>query len=216
MLELGRALGGSYSVGTVDFAGCASLDEMVAKVQERCAEGPCVLVGFSMGGWVAQVVAARSPEKVSALVLVSSWTVAPASYLATVHELHEEIRGGRPLSALRAVVREGFAQSTHADALADRWLVMAERVGVETFLAETSAILAHPHVEQEARGLDCPTLALAGAADALLPVESQKSDAGLISQAAFQVVAGAGHNLVWEQPAVVGALVGDWLDRSRL
>lgn len=214
MLELRQALENSphdYESAVMDFAGDISLESMVDHVERRIGDDPMSLIGFSMGGWVAQAVAARTANCVDSLVLVSSWTHAPESYLEIVRELHEQIAGGAPLADLRSAVMRGIADPDRAEALADRWLAMAERIGVETFLAETSAILAHPHVDEEAQQIDTPTLLVCGARDGLITPESQAEDARSISGSTFVIIENSGHNLVWEQPTGTNNAVLGWL-----
>lgn len=46
----------------------------VASVIESCAGGPAMVVGASMGGYIAMTLAVRRPELVAALGLVSTLT----------------------------------------------------------------------------------------------------------------------------------------------
>jgi pimeloyl-ACP methyl ester carboxylesterase len=55
------------------------LDDLIAVI-EACGNGPCVVVGHSWGGLLAQLVAWRRPEIVAGLVLVDP---ADERYLAT-------------------------------------------------------------------------------------------------------------------------------------
>src|SRR6185503_21205982 len=58
-------------------------------------------------------------------------------------------------------------------------------------------------------GVDVPTLVIAGAEDAIIPVEVQRTFAGKIPQAEFQVIEGAGHVPPMEQTeAFNGRLAG--------
>jgi len=59
--------GGDFEAGTLD----AWLEDAVAAV-DRLTDGPLVLVGSSMGGWIALHVALRRPERVRALVGIAS------------------------------------------------------------------------------------------------------------------------------------------------
>ena len=153
MFELKEVLEESnndYTPEVVDFSGEITLDGMVDRVKTSIGPDSATIIGLSMGSWVAQAVAARAPDQVRSIVLIASWSRAPESYIEIVRQLHDEIAAGKTLASLRDGVASGFANPDRAEELADRWLSMAERVGVETFLTETAAILAHPHVDEDA------------------------------------------------------------------
>ena len=59
--------GGSFDEGTLD----RWLDEMLHLI-DHLAEGPVILIGSSMGGWLALLVAERRPERVAALVGIAA------------------------------------------------------------------------------------------------------------------------------------------------
>lgn len=61
------ASGGSFAEGTLD----RWIDEALAMI-ERLVEGPIILVGSSMGGWIALHLALRLPERVEALVGIAA------------------------------------------------------------------------------------------------------------------------------------------------
>src|SRR5688572_17535892 len=59
--------GGSFADGTLD----AWIDEALAMIDEL-TEGPLVVVGSSMGGWIALHLALRRPERVQALAGIAA------------------------------------------------------------------------------------------------------------------------------------------------
>src|SRR5262245_39461987 len=61
------ASGGDFEDGTLD----AWLEESLAAI-ERLTEGPLILVGSSMGGWIALHAAIRRPDRVRALVGIAA------------------------------------------------------------------------------------------------------------------------------------------------
>ena len=214
MLELEVALKGNQCIKHVKhmlFTAETSLDEMVRRIENKYQNSKLLLVGFSMGGWVAQAVASKLRSNVKGMILISSWTEAPSQYLQTIKSLHEKIKSGETLDSFRTLVVEGFIDIQTKDAMADRWVSMANRIGPEMFLRHTKAILENPNVGQCIPNIECPTLAIAGAEDTLLtPDEQFKS---LLDPAIFQTVIleSCGHNLIWERPLMVSNLVNDWL-----
>ena len=214
MLELEVALKGNQCIKHVKhmlFTAETSLDEMVRRIENKYQNSKLLLVGFSMGGWVAQAVASKLRSNVKGMILISSWTEAPSQYLQTIKSLHEKIKSGETLDSFRPLVIEGFIDMQTKDAMADRWVSMANRIGPEMFLRQTKAILENPNVGQCIPNIECPTLAIAGAEDTLLtPDEQFKS---LLDPAIFQTVIleSCGHNLIWERPLMVSSFVKQWL-----
>ena len=214
MLELEDALKGNQCIKHVKhilLTAENSLDEMVRTIENKYQHSELLLVGFSMGGWVAQAVASKLRSNVKGVILISSWTEAPSQYLQIIKSLHEKIKSGETLDSFRQLVVEGFIDIQTKDAMADRWVSMANRIGPEMFLSQTKAILADPNVGQCIPNIECPTLAIAGAADTLLtPDEQFKS---LLDPAIFQTVIleSCGHNLIWERPLMVSSFVEQWL-----
>jgi pimeloyl-ACP methyl ester carboxylesterase len=89
------------------------LGDLVAVIR-AAGSGPCVVVGHSWGGLLAQLVALRHPELVAGLVLVDP---AEEKYLAALPSevLHEGVEAGEQFLAqhatgeLASTVREVFA-----------------------------------------------------------------------------------------------------------
>ena len=214
MLELDVALNGNQCIKHVKhmlFTAETSLDEMVLTIENKYQHSELLLVGFSMGGWVAQAVASKLRSNVKGMILISSWTEAPSQYLQIIKSLHEKIKSGNTLDSLRPLVVESFIDKQTKDAMADRWLSMANRIGPEMFLRQTKAILENPNVGQCIPDIECPTLAIAGAADTLLIPDDQFKL--LLDPAIFKtlVLESCGHNLIWERPLMLSNFVKQWL-----
>ena len=214
MLELDRALNEFPSINHTQcevFTSEASLEDMACKVVRQYPESELLLVGFSMGGWVAQEVAGRMGSQVKGLVLISSWSEAPYQYLEVIHSLYKDLRSGKTLDSLRSIVEEGFTNKQTRNAMANRWASMANRIGPETFLRQIKAMLDNPRVSENVPNIQCPILAIAGAEDTLLkPPEQFKH---LQDQRGFEtkILDACGHNLIWERPTAVAETVKQWL-----
>jgi len=85
------ASGGRFEDGTI-----GRWAEDAACALDRLTEGPQVLVGSSMGGWIALLLAARRPERVAALVGIA----AAPDFTARIAE-------ALPADAREAIAREG-------------------------------------------------------------------------------------------------------------
>ncbi len=170
-----------------------------------------ILLGFSMGGYVARAIAHRAPERVTALILVATSArpdrpvlvqqrVAAARH-ATVAAFHGLARG-----AIRASLHIDRADDT---AMIERVRAMGARLGSDVFLRQTAVVRAGDVASLGQ--IACPTLVVAADGDQLRSVEEGREQADGIPGADFAVIEHAGHMLPLEAPAALGHIVSAWL-----
>lgn len=194
------------------------LADDVATLLEVIDGRPAHVVGHSMGGYVAQMLASRHPDAVRSLVLLSSSPGGPGSHRVpedTV-EVWRRAAGLPPALFARETFpysfRVGWPEehvSRYEDYLRDRlrWPTPPERwqdqyEACEVFL--TSGI-GRSVIGQ-------PTLIIHGAVDRVVPVANAYLLAGKIPNSSLVVLRDAGHNLMLEEPAFVAGRVGDFLE----
>jgi len=197
--------------------------EAIADLYAGLELGRAALVGHGIGGAVALSLAARHPELVSHLVLVSPWLhsehPAPESRLARlplVGNLVFKQLVGRGL--FRSYFRERLrwqreaAASDRIDAFYEAFNTPAARGSALATLcatADTRAVLA-----QTAR-IQTPTLVIGGHADRLCPPRTGQRLAREIRGAGFELL-DAGHAPQEEHPRELAALITRFLlPRSR-
>jgi pimeloyl-ACP methyl ester carboxylesterase len=183
---------------------------------EQLQLGPSIVVGQSMGGLTAMLLAAARPELVSALIVVEAFPVAPDE--ATIKRVADWLaRWPVPFASREDAVKflgepsswaEGWAAGLEAadDGLRP-WFdpeVMARTLrdcGGSTYWDEWASI-------------DCPTLIVAGESGTLPPGAAEKM-VELLPASRYARVAGAGHDLHIEQPDRWRAVAEEflaWLD----
>jgi pimeloyl-ACP methyl ester carboxylesterase len=163
------------------------------------------VVGFSMGGTIAQELALRHPQLVRSLVLVSTWAKADARFIQVV----EAWMSLASLVPIEERYRHVFFPWVFSPAFFEK------KDNVE--MAFRGA-LAYPHqtkaeaIERQARGIlawngtrvprlgsiKAPTLVVGGKDDIVTPPDFARALAKLIRRARLNVVAG-GHSLILEQ-----------------
>lgn len=173
------------------------------------------LVGVSMGGWVAQEVVARAPERIGSLVLACTWGAPPPTFPVALEASIELVDGGTWGAGLRPYLLANFSPACQGGPLPDRLLAMIERVGRDRLQAQARVMLADPDVTAWHDRVPCPTLVLAADGDVFFGVGTPEAVAASIGSrsgvpTAFEVVAGSNHNVTWEQPAAVTAAVARW------
>jgi 3-oxoadipate enol-lactonase len=173
---------------------------------------PAAVVGFSLGGMLAQVLALNHPEDVSALVIS-----------ACASTLTDE---GRRILSDRGALAERDGMAAVVEATLARWFSASFRAHggdapVRKRLLETdprrwaeawramSAIDAAPRLG----AIAVPTLCLAGEADQSAPPDTLHAIASRISGATLVVIPEAPHMLFLECPHDVAAVLSDFLMR---
>lgn len=206
-----RHLDDQADVTVVDLRPCHSRAEMVDRAL-AAVPGPFALAGHSMGGWVAQAVAARAPERVERLALVCTWGRPIAEFTAARKKTLTRAASGE----YETLLEENLPFILHPDRLADASLVgplldMQRRAGREALLRNLRAF----HVEDDSRSLlpliRCPTLVLAARDDRFFPLAEQQFLVGAIAGARLAVIDDSGHCAPMERPQAVTALLRYWL-----
>jgi pimeloyl-ACP methyl ester carboxylesterase len=192
-----------------------TLPRMAAALLEANA-GPLVLVGHSMGGMVAQLVARQAPERTVALALLATSARPDTPELIRLRsEACEHFAAGRIDEVLRANVPFAFHPDAAADAaLVARYFAIVRRAGAEQLIAQNRAVMAREDNRPHLEAIRCPTLVLCGEADGLTPPEMSQEIAAAIPGARCEVLPRCGHMLTLEQPAAVAGRLAEWLTRA--
>ncbi|MGF1501705.1 MAG: 3-oxoadipate enol-lactonase [Paracoccaceae bacterium] len=169
-----------------------------------------VVIGLSVGGLIAQMLAHRHPERVRALVLCD--TAARIGTEALWSERMAKIEAGGIPAISADILTRWFTAKTRADAtrLAP-WRNMLERTTAAGYLETCRALRDCDHRAMTAE-LRLPCLAVAGEADGSTPPELVRETAALIPGSRFEVIRGAGHIPCVEQPAVLGRLIAEFVE----
>lgn len=195
---------------------CASLPAMAHALLAEHA-GRLILVGHSMGGMVAQYAVrhevAHAGRRIAAIALLAT-TARPDTpaliWLRT--EACALFAAGRMDEVLRANVAFAFHPARAANAaLVARYFAIVRRAGAEQLIAQNRAVMAREDNRPHLGAIACPTLVLAGEADALTPPEMSREIAAAVPGAELQVLPGCGHMLTLEEPAAVAGRLARWL-----
>jgi pimeloyl-ACP methyl ester carboxylesterase len=166
-----------------------------------------VVVGFSMGTMVALEAAARAPERVAGLVLVSGGALDDEGR-AVFEARAAEIEGGDFEAQIGDHVRRAFSPAYVSDhpALIDEYAGAARTADPRAVAHTFRSIAAWQPPDLEA--LSAPTLLLNGSLDRLFTPAAARVLAYAMPpglDARCEVVEGAGHTLHFEQPELFNA-----------
>ena len=173
------------------------------------------LAGLSLGAIVALALVRRAPERVArlALLAVNPRAPRPDQQVAWAAQRRLLAGGGTARSLQEQLLPVLVAPDHRTPALDDVVLAMADEVGEEA-LDDQLAIQQTRHDERPALGrIGVPTLVLAGAEDALVPVERHEEVRVAVAGARLEVLRGAGHLSTLEAPDDVAVALGAWLTR---
>jgi pimeloyl-ACP methyl ester carboxylesterase len=158
-----------------------------------------VVVGHSLGTFVAQYVARAAPDRIRGLVLIAG---APSMrYLAGVGELAAVVASLQD-SVPREFIREFQASTVHKPVPAPFMARVIEESGKlqpHAWRGIMEASLASAPV-RAGSGVTIPTLLLRGDRDAVFPREAQDSLLAMIPGASLRVYPETGHAVHWERP----------------
>jgi 3-oxoadipate enol-lactonase len=174
-----------------------------------------VFVGLSIGGVVAQGLAAERPDLVRAAVL--SNTAAKIGTEQAWNDRIATVRANGIESIADNVMELWFSKAFHAsraDELAG-WRHMLTRTPLAGYLGCCAAI-AHTDLRDSTPAIRQPVLAIGGDADGSTPPDLVRETAATIPGARFELIRGAGHIPCVEQPEAMAALLTTFLRENGL
>lgn len=203
-------LSGSGPVIHADLSQDATLQDMASRALSD-APASFVLIGFSMGGYVAREIVRQAPQRVSALVLIATSargdSEVQAKRKAAIAEREE-------MTAFRGLSSAAIASSLHPDNagrsdLITRIQAMGQRLGGDVFRRQSLLVRQDERADLVAIG--CPTLVIAGERDQLRSREEAIELHENIRGSQLEIIEKTGHMIPMEAPERLVAVIGEWL-----
>jgi pimeloyl-ACP methyl ester carboxylesterase len=187
--------------------------EAMARRALQLAPPSFLLVGFSMGGYVARDIARLAPERVRALVLIATSTRPDTPAL---QRRKGAIGHAAPSIAFSGLSRTAVATSLHPkdrdnEALIERVRAMGTRLGGEVFRRQS--MLERPGDLDRLIDICCPTLVVAAAQDQLRSLEEARELQAGIPGATLQIIEDSGHMIPIEAPERLAEAIVPWLEK---
>ena len=171
----------------------------------------CVFVGLSIGGMIAQGLAARRPNLIKALVLSNT-----ASKIGTKDLWEDRIKAveANGLSHMvNSVMERWFSKNFFKSHKIDRWKNMFLDTLPNGYIGCCAAISNTDFYEQTST-LMMPTLAIAGGEDGSTPPDLVKETQNLIKGSEFYLIKGAGHLPCVEKPREYAHKLNDFINSN--
>lgn len=208
----------SHALCVIPHYGMAdSVGEMARIALAACDAPRLAVVGHSMGGRVALEIARLAPARVARMALLDTGIdplaagEAGAKEIAGRHALLDVAR----TAGMRAMGREWARGMVHPDRLDtplfEEILAMIERNTPERFAAQIEALIHRPDARDVLSALRVPTLIACGRQDAWSPFARHEAMHRLCPSSRLAAIEHSGHMTTMEQPAVVTALLREWL-----
>lgn len=182
----------------------ADLADDAAALIEHLNPGPVIFVGLSIGGMIAQSLAARRPDLLSAVVL--SNTAVKMGSADNWAQRIAAIEGAGIASIADTIMERWFAAPFRARSELALWRNMVIRTSASGYIDACHA-LAATDLTETTRRLELPVLVIAGDQDGSSPPELVAATAAMIPGATFETIAHAGHLPCVEQPPAYAALL---------
>jgi pimeloyl-ACP methyl ester carboxylesterase len=204
-------------IAAVTVADLTRSDSVEALARDALASAPprFALAGLSMGGYVALEIMRQAPERVERLALLDTSarpdTPAQSANRRQAIDLAGQGRYGQVVATTlqRLIPPERLGET----ALTAAFTAQAQRVGVQAFVRQQTAIIGRPDSRPDLAAIACPTLVLCGRQDVVTPPEVHEEMAAGIPGARLVIVEDCGHLSAMERPQAVTALLQDWLLR---
>ena len=196
---------GSYSF--TDQSQDVTLDGMVQRLLDT-APPQFILMGFSMGGYVARHIALAAPERVMALILANTSARTSDAYII---ERNKKVISITEQNGFRGLSRKARQKALHPEKRDDEGLLkemqdMALRLGQTCFLNQLR--LERPNGLLTLGEIRCPTLIIWSRQDELRSLQEAEELAKGITNAKLEIIENCGHMTPIEAPEKLITLLG--------
>jgi 3-oxoadipate enol-lactonase len=195
----------------------SNMAEDVIGLMEHLGIAEFNVLGYSMGGAIAQELVCRHPNRVSSLVLFATLCGGTRAAYAdwSVMRVMHNLEGLTPAEAARriwAVTYEPNYLAANRDKIERQMRLEIENPTPLHAADLQFQALVDFDSSKALSGVRARTLVVTGDRDQLIPPRNSEAIADLIPGAQLIVLRGRGHRAIWEAPAQCMALVAGFLE----
>lgn len=203
-----------YDVRIADITRGETMEALAASVFAM-APPRFALAGFSLGGYVAQEMLRRSPDRIERLALLDTSIRADSPDRANERRLLSQMAHapGR-FHGMGDRMMRAYLGPEHAEdpVMTARVRAMTQRLGLDVFLRQNA--LVRTDGEAALRAFVRPVLILCGALDGITPLADHYEMAEIARRAELVVAPGCGHLTPIEAPVLVATALDRWMRRA--
>jgi pimeloyl-ACP methyl ester carboxylesterase len=206
------------SMGKIADADVSSGQSLKALAENYIALSPerFVVVGFSLGGYIARWIAALVPERIEAMILIATSNQPDSMSQTAVKRRTAKLINSESFAGLSAgAIRSSLHPSNRENkALIEFIRVMSLRLGPDVFISQLQ--LPRDNPPSLPAPVNFPVLIIASAEDELRTLSEAEALQGDYPASKLVVIEHAGHMLPLEQPDKLMAIIQTWLKDSAL
>ena len=207
--EVVQALPRTWNIVRASLTQGETIVEMAQQIVQQ-APTQFILVGFSLGGYIARSIAEQFPERVEGLILIGS-SLRPDTAQQRANKL-EAIRLSsadqfRGLSSI-SIAKTLHAQHAQNHLLIKRIQQMGKNLGYANFVKQSLLDRRHDDMTK----IVCPILIIAAAEDQLRSAEEAHELYQHSQHAHLVSIKNSGHMMPLEQPAVLVGVMLRWIE----
>ena len=194
-------LANTHQIRTADTTGSDSITAMAERLLAQ-TQGPLILIGLSMGGYVTMEAARLAPERVRGIGLFSTSAQADTD---DRKQIRRDLVRLSSIGRFKGVTPRLLPKLLSEQALADEVLSktvmqMAEEIGQQNFALQQQAIMDRPDQRPYLPSFTGPSVVVCGEHDALTPPELSSEMAELLPDCDLRLLPGVGHLSTLEAP----------------
>jgi 3-oxoadipate enol-lactonase len=186
----------------------------IAGVLDAVAVDRAVIVGLSMGGYVAFALWRRYPDRVRGLVLADTRaTVDTPDARERRRELMDVARTAGPGAVAERQIVGVLGKTTRERRpdIVETVRGIMTRASIEGIVGALEAMLGRPDSTSTLPTISVPTLVIAGDEDVITPPKDARAMHAAIRGSRLEILAGAGHLSSIERPAAFTAVLSEFL-----
>ncbi len=171
-----------------------------------------VLIGFSLGGYIALELMKQCPERVTKLVLINSGAKALSEKGVSERRRSVElIQRGKFELLVSSIFKNTLYDKQKYTELLVLLRSMAYEIGIERYIDQLTAMIHKPDQTDILASIRCPTLLLASKEDQVMPVALSQHMASYIDDVKLTYLENCGHAAPLEQPDLLNDVLLNWL-----
>ncbi len=188
----------------------ATIDAMAERVLQHAPQ-TFYLFGFSMGGFVAQAITLKAPERVLGLALLNTSSRPQTEQESAVTLAQIALAEKTPFKGLtsRALISAVHPDRSQDKALIGRLQAMALENGKDVFLRQLATLRHGSYAELDR--ITCPVLIVTSDADKLRTIQEAEEMAQRIPQAELTIINNSGHMTPLETPDALFDIIAAWI-----
>lgn len=188
----------------------SSREEMVDYVLQKAPEH-FYIAGHSMGGWIAQGIAAKAPQRVRKLLLFNTWANLDPQMMFMQRQVCQALKDGQ----LAEVMQQQLSSLIHPSRLQNVSLIqslqtMIVSFSLDTLVRQLEAMLSDDSSLHLHSSILAPALIVHSRQDVLFPREHEKLQSGL-KHSIVTVIEECGHASILEKPEETMELIRSFL-----